>query len=140
MKILNFINSARYILDGFLFKIFGKSKNLSGLKDSWKGEPIIIVGNGPSLKKTPLNDFSSIKSIGMNKINLIFDSTHWRPSIIVCSNRHVIQQNRNFFSQTTIPLFIKWQNRFFLKAGKSTTTEFIYESNKIPRIDKVLYG
>jgi hypothetical protein len=131
MTFLKLLNYGRYSFDKLLFKLFGKPKNLQRMEGLWKGEGVIIVGNGPSLKETPLNEFSSFKSIGMNKINLIFDDTDWRPSIIVCSNRHVIYQNREFFSDTKIPLFIKWQNRIFLRAGKSINTKYFYESKKI---------
>ena len=63
MKILNVVNRVRYFLDKFLFILFRKSQNLEIFKDAWKGEPVVIVGNGPSLKQTPLDDFSSFKSI-----------------------------------------------------------------------------
>jgi len=131
MNILNVVNHFRYFLDKILFVTFRKSKNLRVLKDAWRGEPVIIVGNGPSLKKTPLDKFSSFKSIGMNKINLLFKSTDWRPTLITCVNRHVISQNRSFFLSTSIPVFIAWQNRFFLRRRKSDNIEFFFNSNKV---------
>ena len=131
MKILNLVNRVRYFFDKFLFIFFKNPKNLETFKDAWKGEPVVIVGNGPSLKQTRLDDFSSFKSIGMNKINLIFESTNWRPSVITCVNRHVISQNRGFLLSTSIPVFIAWQNRFFLRRRKSKNIEFFFNSNKV---------
>ena len=66
-------------------------------------DKILIVCNGPSLKKTPLDDFKNEFSIGLNKIHLIFEQTEWRPNIIVSSNKFVLQQtsftdkNINYF-------------------------------------------
>ncbi|MEL6917727.1 MAG: hypothetical protein AAFO99_08355, partial [Bacteroidota bacterium] len=60
--------------------------------------------NGPSLNKTPLDDIDTI-AIGMNKINLLYEKTSWRPQMIVCTNGLVIKQNKDFFNTTSTPLF-----------------------------------
>lgn len=73
--------------------------------DVFTNKDCLIVGNGPSLNQTPL-DKINMPSIGMNKINLIFDKTSWRPDLIVCANGLVIKQNRSFFNQTDIPLVL----------------------------------
>ncbi len=98
------IKGFKQIVNKILF--LGEKKKISKFKNSLEGKTVIIVGNGPSLKKTPLDDFSSIPSIGMNKINLLFDNVAWRPSYLVCVNGLVIRQNRSFFKSTNIPLFL----------------------------------
>lgn len=50
---------------------------LSELRSRSAGKLLVVVGNGPNLKSTPLSDFSGITSIGMNKIDLIYDRTTW---------------------------------------------------------------
>lgn len=84
---------------------------------SWKnrfwGEKAIILCNGPSLNKVSFNVLkkSGIFSFGLNKINLIFDRTKFRPSAIVAVNPYVIEQNAAYFNRTQIPLFIDVNGR-----------------------------
>lgn len=54
---------------------------------------------------------SEIFTFGLNKINLIFKRTKYRPSVIVAVNPHVIEQNSSYFNQTLIPLFIDVKGR-----------------------------
>lgn len=42
-----------------------------------------IIGNGPSLSKTPLRLLAGETSFGLNRINLIWDKTDWRPTYYV---------------------------------------------------------
>ncbi len=55
--------------------------NLESLSGSFRGERIFVIGNGPSLKETPLELISDEHTLAMNKINLIYRETSWRPSI-----------------------------------------------------------
>lgn len=77
-------------------------------KDRHAGQKAIIVCNGPSLNKV---DFSLLEqagvfTFGLNKINLLFERTSFRPSCIVSMNPYVLGQNTDFFNQTEIPLFL----------------------------------
>ncbi len=40
-----------------------------------------VLGNGPSLNDTPLDKLIGEKTIGMNRIHLIYDKTEWRPTV-----------------------------------------------------------
>lgn len=73
--------------------------------DKFRNKDCLIVGNGPSLKKTPLEKIDMV-TIAMNKINILFDKTEWRPDIIVCVNGLVIRQNLEFFNSTDIVLVL----------------------------------
>ena len=91
---------------------FRSRKNLTKLKDSQKGKKAVIMCNGPSLLET---DFKALAEsgavvIGLNKVNLLFDKTDLRPDYIVAVNRHVIEQNADFFNETDIPLLVSYQN------------------------------
>ncbi|MCF2518425.1 DUF115 domain-containing protein [Dyadobacter sp. CY351] len=72
------------------------------------GKKAIIICNGPSLRKVNLDDFvdSDIYFFGLNKINLFFDEIKFRPNCIVASNYHVIDQNKEFFNSTNMPIFL----------------------------------
>lgn len=44
---------------------------------------VFIIGNGPSLAHTPLEKLNDEITIAMNKINLIFEDTSWRPTYYI---------------------------------------------------------
>jgi len=97
-----------------------------------KGGPILVVGNGPSLNETPLEEFADLPAIGMNKIDLLFSRTTWRPSLIVCVNNLVAQQNRAAFAAIDIPVFLAWKCRWFM--GGTTGRHLHYFKNR-PTLD-----
>ena len=92
----------RLLLDSILFLFV---KNDYSLLDKFKDNDCLIVGNGPSLNKTELEKIN-MPSIGMNKINMLFTRSKWRPDVIVCINGLVIQQNADYFNSTNIPLVL----------------------------------
>lgn len=102
-KIINFLrvytHYPRRILDKMLFHSFLNRSNKWELLAPYFDKGILIVCNGPSLNKTPLAKINKV-SIGMNKINLIYEKTHWRPEIIVCTNGLVLKQNKEYFNKT----------------------------------------
>lgn len=96
--------------DRQLYKIL-KRRNHWEILDRFKNQDVLVVGNGPSLKKTELDKINMV-SIGMNKINLLFDKTTWRPDIIICVNGLVLRQNRKFFNSTDIVLIVPVRSRY----------------------------
>lgn len=107
----------RYPLESFLFSRSAHAKHLESLKDKYRGKPILVVGNGPSLNKTPLESFSHIPSIGMNKIDLLFHRSLWRPDFVICTNSAVVQQHREIFERSEVPIYLAWKNRWFIKGA-----------------------
>ena len=88
------------------------SKNgLQRLHNKYTGKKVVLLCNGPSLNNTDFNLLknSKIFCIGLNKINLLFDRTDFRPDLIISVNKLVIQQNKEFFNSTTIPLILDSQ-------------------------------
>lgn len=81
---------------------------LKRLKNSNVGQKAVILCNGPSLNKVNFNllEKSSVFSFGLNKINLIFDKTDFRPNCIVSVNPYVIEQNKDFYNSTDLPVFL----------------------------------
>lgn len=70
------------------------------------GERCVILCNGPSLLQTDFSSLGSTFTFGLNKINLLFDKTEFRPSCVVAVNAHVVKQNADFYNTTNIPLFL----------------------------------
>ena len=97
----------RKILDFFLFHFYLKQRNDWNILSFFSNKPVLIVGNGPSLNNTPLEKLkNNFVSIGMNKINLIYEKSSWRPDIIACVNGFVINQNKEYFNKTTRVLIL----------------------------------
>lgn len=83
-------------------------RKLKYLKNKYRNDKAIILCNGPSLN---LVDFEVLKNkkvftVGLNKINLLFDETDFRPDLIVSVNKHVIEQNSEFFNSTSIEIIL----------------------------------
>ncbi|MEP6346910.1 MAG: hypothetical protein ABJ082_13895, partial [Parasphingorhabdus sp.] len=69
--IIGLTKPVRYKVEDMLYRRSSEKEHLAGLKDKYKGKPLLIVGNGPSINKTPLERFNAIASIGMNKIDML---------------------------------------------------------------------
>lgn len=106
---------ARYALDSLLYRAFANTSALASLREKYSGQPMLVVGNGPSLNNTPLDRFVGIPSIGMNKIDLIYPRTQWRPSLVVCLNNVVAQQHQDNFVASDIPVFVAWKARWLIR-------------------------
>jgi hypothetical protein len=81
-------------------------RTLTALANKYSNNKAVIVCNGPSLLKTDLERLANVYTIGLNKINLIFDYSDFKPTSIVAVNKYVIQQNIDFYQSTSIPLFL----------------------------------
>ncbi len=81
-------------------------KHLKSVLGKYDGQKAVIVCNGPSLLKTEFSLLKNVYTFGLNKINMLFDKTDWRPSSIVSVNPHVIEQNAEFFNQSELPLYL----------------------------------
>ena len=55
-------------------------------QDQYMRQRIFVIGNGPSLNDTPLDQLRSEFTIALNGINQIYDSTRWRPTFYYSSN------------------------------------------------------
>ena len=86
-------------------------RKLRALQDSRAGKKAVVLCNGPSLLKV---DFDALQRsgaycFGLNKINLLFDKTTFRPDCVVSVNHLVLKQNADFYNQTDLPLFLDSQ-------------------------------
>ena len=81
-------------------------RRLRAWRDRHAGERTVIVCNGPSLLRSDLGLLEGVFTFGLNKINLLFERSAFRPSCIVSINPHVIEQNAEFLNETSIPLFL----------------------------------
>jgi hypothetical protein len=108
------VRRIRWDLD---WRSWSSRRALARLKDSHAGKKAVILCNGPSLLKTDFHEISEtgVFSFGLNKINLLFDTTSFRPDCVVSVNGHVIAQNQVFFNETALPIFLDWTARRIVK-------------------------
>ena len=102
--------------------------HLQAIRDHYRSQKAVIICNGPSLLKTNLDLLQNTYTFGLNKINLIFDKSNFRPSCIVAMNELVIEQNTDFYNQTRIPLFLNSKSIHLVK--KSANTIFLHSSSQ----------
>src|SRR3546814_5632989 len=83
-------------------------RRLDLCRDEHAGRKAVIMCNGPSLLETDFDLLhrSGVFTLGLNKVNLLFDRTSLRPSAIVAVNPYVIEQNAAFYNDTEIPLYL----------------------------------
>lgn len=83
-------------------------KRVKRWKNKYSGKKAVILCNGPSLNRVNFDELatSGVFAFGLNKINLLFKRSDFRPSVIVAVNPHVIEQNAEFYNKTAIPLFL----------------------------------
>lgn len=114
----------RYALARRGYDRSSERQRVQGLLDTWQDCPALIVGNGPSLNRTPLDEFIDIPSIGMNKIDLIYPRLKWRPSIVLCTNNLVAAQNQDAWAQAGVPVYLSWKCRRLIR--RELRREFSY--------------
>ena len=81
-------------------------RRLKACRNRNLGQKAVILCNGPSLNSVDFSALTGIFTIGLNKINLLFSRSAFRPNAIVSVNPLVLQQNASFFSETEIELFL----------------------------------
>ncbi|WP_457618567.1 6-hydroxymethylpterin diphosphokinase MptE-like protein [Lutibacter sp.] len=129
-----YIHGAALIVRRLLWDIRPESwrsrQKIRSWKDKYKGQKAVIVCNGPSLLKSDLSLLDDVFTFGLNKINLLFDKSDFRPSCVVAVNPFVIEQNENFFNTTNIPLFL---DSVGIKHIKSRKNIIFLPSAHLPR-------
>lgn len=101
---------------------------LRAARDTHVGRKAVILCNGPSLLKVDFDALqqSGVYCFGLNKINLLFDKTAFRPRSVVAVNPLVLEQNQAFYNQTELPLFLDSHAAPFVKGRPNVA--FLHES------------
>lgn len=120
-----YLNALKIIYTRFKWDLniesYRSRRKIKNLKNKFKGKKAIIVCNGPSLRKINFNDLidKDVYYFGLNKINLMFDETEFRPNSIVACNYHVIDQNKDFFNETEIQLFLNSDKKAIINKNEN---------------------
>lgn len=94
--------------------------NIKNFKNIGKGKRIFLLGNGPSLNDMDLSVLNNEITFAMNRIDLIYSKTSWRPTYYVfCSDNC---RNSSWGKE--------WSRSVFNCSNNPTTTAFIWERYK----------
>lgn len=55
----------------------------------YQGKRAFLIGNGPSLARTPFDQLQGEYTFAMNRIALLYDKVNWRPSFFVCTTTNI---------------------------------------------------
>lgn len=110
------------------FESWKSRRKLQKVLNKHVGQKAVILCNGPSLLKNDLSILSNTFTFGLNKINLLFKKTNYRPSCIVAVNPFVIDQNSAFYNMTDIELFINSKRSDIIESRKNVT--FLFTSHR----------
>jgi hypothetical protein len=85
-------------------------QGLTQYQDKHKGERCVIIGNGPSLKKTDVSKIKNEFTFGMNRIYLAFPDWGFETSYFVSINDLVIEQCAEDIQSLKMPKFLSWHS------------------------------
>ncbi len=106
-------------------------QRMAALKDRYKGERCFLIGNGPSLKVTDMSRLKNEYTIGQNRIYLAFPEWSFSTSFYMSVNDLVIEQCAQDIQALTMPRFISWRARKWLKPVDNLN--FIYTTYTGPK-------
>jgi len=90
------------------------TRNLDQLRDRFKGERCIVIGNGPSLNKTDLSLLEGEHTFGLNRLYMLFDKLGFGTEFHVVVNRLVVEQCADDLLAVPGRLVTTWPNRDYL--------------------------
>lgn len=91
---------------------------LASMKDKYKGQRIFIIGNGPSINRTPLHLLKDEYTFGVNRIYLLYDRIKWKPSFYTALDWRVVPDvAREINALTGSTFFFEERFRGLLREG-----------------------
>lgn len=100
----------------YRFQFGMDSKYICSFKNKYQGQRCFIIGNGPSLTLTGLENIGNEISFGANRIYKLFDKTDWRPTFYMVSDPEIIEEDINILQNIDTP------NKFISDIGKKYIT------------------
>jgi len=92
-KILNRVRGGSSSPKAVYIKDPVKLRRWDELKGVYKGQRAFLIGNGPSLNRTPLHLLQDEFTLCLNRFNLMFERLAWRPTMYMCVDERVAEDN-----------------------------------------------
>lgn len=87
------------------------AQRLLGLKNRYRGERCVIIGNGPSLNSMDLSPLRDEYTFGLNRIYLLYERLGFATDFLVSVNRYVLEQCAGEIQALPGTKFISWPAR-----------------------------
>jgi hypothetical protein len=109
-------NRARHQLGAMMdSRLRQSAARLVAYRNRHQGERCFILGNGPSLRVTDLRRLRPESTFGLNRIYLNFAQMGFATTYYVAVNTLVIEQSAEDIDRLTMPRFITWRARRWLR-------------------------
>lgn len=83
---------------------------ISNLKNQYKGERLVLIANGPSLKDMDLSVLKNQYTMCMNRFYIYFDKIDFIPNFLVCVEDTVLTQFSEDFNNLNMDYkFVNWR-------------------------------
>ena len=126
MNIMNFISKTSYVIrdEGIKFYLWRVKKTLSSnikrklfshdkenyekwkkLEDIYLGKRVFLIGNGPSLNKTPLHLLKGEITMCFNRFDLMTDRIGWNPTMYAVSDHRVANNTSEIINLASIAAY-----------------------------------
>ena len=92
------------------------TRALDGMHDAYRGQRCVIVGNGPSLKRTNLELLAGEHTFGLNRLYLLFEELGFGTEFHIVVNREVVKQVHSELVGVPGRLISTWANRHDLSS------------------------
>jgi hypothetical protein len=86
-------------------------KMLGAYRNAFRGRRAVIIGNGPSLRRTDLSLLADEVTFGLNRVYLLFEELGVATTFLVSINELVISQVADELAQVPSPKFFRWGSR-----------------------------
>ena len=103
-----------------MFSFLFKNRNLEIFRNSHSGKSVYILGNGPSLKNINLDLLKDKTTIAMNRIDLIFNKSDWRPTYYLFFSTNI--RNKIWGDD--------WKKSVLSSLNENSITSFVYNKFK----------
>jgi len=115
-------------------------RQLVALKNKFRGESCIIIGNGPSIRGQDLRALSFAKTFCLNRGYLMWREQGVAPDFFVAVNDLVIEQFDNEIASLPCPLFLPWRHhQRFRGVGNAIFLEMRWKEQFFRDITKGLW-
>ena len=76
-------------------------RNWKLIKNKFEGQRVFLIGNGPSLNKTPLHLLKNEYTMCFNRFNIMFERLNWIPTFYSTVDERVAKDNANEINKIT---------------------------------------
>lgn len=90
--------------------LFAQRSRLAAYEGKHRGERCVVIGNGPSLRKTDISLLRDTVTFGLNRVYLAFDEWGFDTTYHVVVNKYVAEQSGHELSRVRSPLFTTLSN------------------------------